>query len=939
MTFGGGTVKSITWTESWGQSPGSGQATVLGDFNIETGQDFAVTIGGATIYGVVKNPVLDTDADSGEVWTVPLVDNREKLAWDTLQGSFNATEIVEVDPAAYGAVRRRRYKHVLPNDWHAQIITYTDNPLTAAEILDYIFDADELSFSWTYVNHSRLSNPVYNIDADTGSSLGNLVQSVLEKLGLLMAMNGEFQLKFCVKGDGALPSYEGNNIKEFNIGEALSNQAPAVRIIGDRNLYQVLRVDLYRGWETAWEDYLFEGDWIDAVKTEYGMPATTPSERAMIASKARTITVGDWVEKTSNDLFSDHQRFGDVSRMSIPAWVYITEVVFKAYNIGTYGGSSDISPDGYPSPDGLNGIELRNLKLRDGLLARVTYDPDDGTLLYFQESGQYQLYTDDKAFIIAKGQPVDLTDPAKRDVLDPESTEGLRDKWFVQSKFKMDHKNYSIIFDDPVFEISETEGEGLFEFVNAESDLPVDHPSKYLVVPNAGARIYAAQVRAAFCFEAERYHRDFGSGLRKTSNYVSGLSLHTLMEEGAFKTEIKYDTDPEETADQKAQKAASSFLAKTDTYASGSFTRVGSAGTTLSPSIDRVSYTYNTSGLSETVDFTKERGPDYFESERELERRNLSDELYPGMRENREAAKDLEYMSRVLAGLQTKTDATQKYKGVNDVWQTPVGNTHSAPTTLFPATAYEAGELIFTDDTGTPDVDGAAFQGVVVCAGCAADKAHPVATQGVVPVKIVGPCNPGDTVGVNAGDKIARVGGARPIGQVMEKYEGTQTIRLPVRLGGSAAAATTAAHPFKVVKPKYTGGGEVPADWKLKRMVLYGTANNKPPTNLETNITFVANQWNRIWGSISVSSGGALTAFVLASGTTIPESAIVEDGSGTIVFPIYSEKLDASGNTELDGSGDPLIIQHAKTDYQIRRYLSEWTCSGHTYGYFLDSIG
>lgn len=781
MTFGGGTVKALNFTSAWGLSPGSGTATVLGSFSISTGQDFAFTLGGATVYGVVKNPVLNLDAGSGESYSVPLVDNREKLQWDHVECYFNVTEIIEVDPATYGLARKRRYRSILPNDWHAQIVTYTDNPLTAAQILTAIFGADTVRYSWTYVTHTKLSDPVYNIEADTGSTVGNLVQQVLDKLCLLMRLSGQYQLTFGVKGDASLPTYTGTNVKNINLGEAMSNQAPAVRIVGDRNRYQVLHLDLVADWKSAWEAYLFEGDWLDAVKTSYSLPDTTPSERAMISAKARTISVNDWVTKTSDSSFVDTARFGDVSRMSMPAWVYINDIVFKAYRMQTDG--SD-----YPQPDGLNGIPLHSLKLEDGLLARATYNATTGALSYYAEGGVYQIYTDDKAFIISRGQPVDLSDPAKRDVLDPDSAGGLASKWFVQNRFKIDHKNFTVVFDDPVFEPGEGD-DGLFLFVNSDTDLPADHPSRHLVVPNAAATISAAAVRGSFCFSAERYHRDFGSGVRRAASYVSGLSFHCLMEEGAFKAEIKYDTSPVETADQKAQKAANAFLAKTNTYSSGSFERLGTAGTTLTPALDRVTYTLDASGgLREVVEFTKERGPDYFESERELERRALSDDLFPGMRDNRETARDYEYQSKVLAGLRA-TASTRKYLSLNDIWNTPVGNVHSAPTTVFPSEAYAAGEVIFLNVAGTADVNGKVFQGVVISANLQDGKAHPVATQGTVPVKITGKCVAGAQVGVNDGEKVARVGGTKIIGRVTQSYDGTGTVTLPVRLGGEAVDA------------------------------------------------------------------------------------------------------------------------------------------------------
>lgn len=774
-SFGGGTLKSLTFTDAWGISPGSGQATMPGyDFGLSAADDFSLTFGSRTIHGTVKNPVRRVGTDGIE-WEITLVDNREKLTWDSLACQLNIVDIEEVDPTSFGKTRRRRYKHILPNDWHAQIVTYTQNPLTAAEVLDYVFDADTLQYGWSYLSHAQLDKPVYNLDYDTGTDLAAVIQTICDKLGLVVGLSGKYQLQFVIKGTGSLPPLTGANIKVSSSGVALSGNPKSVRIIGDRDLYTDTGIALVPDWGEAWESYLFEPDWIIEVKDVFSMAYTTPSERAAVAAKARTVTVQQWVTATGDSSFADHRRFGDVGRMNLPAWVYITQIVFKAYKID-------------PSYT-LNGIDLQNLKIHEGLLARVTATTG-GVMSYFTSGGSMELYTDDKAFIIATGQQLDLSDPAKREILDPSTITSLAKLWTPCQRFRIDPRNYSVIFEDAVFQPGEDD-DGLFIFVNADTDLPPDHPSKNLAVPNADAVLSPPDgIMGAFCFEAERYSADYGSGLKFAAHYVSGLNLHALMLSNVFTTEIEYDTLPTETVAQKAQKAAAAYLAKAEFYASGSLTRLGAWGTRLTGVTDRVSYTLNTDGISEVVDLTKERAPDYFESERELDRAKTSDDLYQNMRANREEARLLEYQSRVLAGLSTKQ--SRVYRDIPDVFKTPLGNEHHSTSYFEPAgIAFDAGEVVFTNDAGVVSLDGKVLQGIVVTKNVTSAQPLPVATQGVVATKISGVCAAGALVGADDGAKICKVGGTRPVGVVMQAHAGTDTVWLPVKLGSSGGTPAT----------------------------------------------------------------------------------------------------------------------------------------------------
>ena len=872
MNFFGGVVKSASFTRSWGLSPGSGTIAVLGaSQEIQAGQDCTFSFGGATISGLVKSPVQEIE--SGRVTKFTVVDYREQLAWEHIECAFNLVEIVEKDLSQPGFDRTRRYYHIYPDDWHALKKTYTKDPITANAILRKIFTAKKLKYRFDFQDHPNLATPAYTVDALHGKEVGALVQEVIEKVGLLMTIENR-TLRFCVKGEDTAPqpSYNSDQIEE---GDALSNNATAALVVGDRSLYQDLPVKLEPGWNRAWEKFVFEPDWLDEVNKRWGPFEDSPSGRAQCALKARQVTVADYVEKRNKkdkghsgdsgadsgggkeEDYADYGKWGDASRMAIPAWVYLQEIVWKAYNLDRQ----------YT----LNGLDLFSLELKEGLLRTVTYSPEskDGGLDYADPE---VLYPNDKAFVVAQGQPFDLQDPSKIDVIDPDALKHLSKVWRPMNKFHLDTKNYAVIFEEPVFAIKGWGGEdtggdsgadsggnnhsggdnggggnhrdngnhsgkdkgndsgggggghghgkhgkgghgqggrgaetrwawwrgggksgkpvnGLYVYLNRDTDLPDNHPAKHLVAPNASAEFEPANVIGSFCFAAEAYSKRFGSpgAMRENAIFVGGICYNALYKDNAWKEEIKYVDD--KGADEKAEQAALAATVKEQTYLFGGFRNLGTAGTVLNGSIDRVTYELSTAGTSEKIEYTKERGPTAFEGERELERRRQEQEIYPGQRKNMSDLEQLGYWASLLKALKQGQQA-KLYANLNDLFQTPVGNKDCAPNTVELETGKpRAGDCVFLDDQGKHTRDGRVFAGIVIPEN-GKKKLAPIATQGVVPVRIEGPVEQGDVVGCDKGKTAARVGGERPVGTVMLGYSGNSTVCLPVRMGAPAPIET-----------------------------------------------------------------------------------------------------------------------------------------------------
>lgn len=916
----GGTIKSLNFTTSWGITPGSGQATLVGGSSVSAGQDFTVNIGGATIAGVTKSPELRT-THTGREWSVPIVDNREKLAWDHVEALFNIIEIVEDDVATPGIDRGRRYYSILPRDWHAQIKTYHGKPLSASEILNYMVRADTVRFSWQILGHSSLALPVYGIDCNTGKELGAAILEVTEKLGLMVTISGAYSLRFAIKGEGGSPHVPSDgSAKEYSSGFAVANNPTYILVTGDRNTYQDLPVQLVHSWNRGWERFIFEPDWITEVAAVFGPFANTASGRASRAARAREVTVREYAQRKGTE-WGDYGKWGDVSRMDIPAWTYLQRIVFHAYGIVR----------GYT----LNGIDLRSLELKEGLLSAVDYTTSG--VLKYKTGSEADLYTDDKAFLIVRGAQLDLSDPAKIDSLDPTIFESrARNLWSPNNKFSLDAKNFMVVFDEAVF-IPGAGGGGLFVYPNISTDIPADYQFKKIAVPNAAVTVQPAEVRGSFCFEAERYSKAYGGGLRRAARFVSGLSYHTLFEYNTWKTEIKYDSDPQEGADSKAKKASQSLIARSATYQHGSFTRSGSAGTGLTGAIDRVTYNLTEAGLSETVEYAKERAPSAFESERELDRRKLQSESFEGQRALSEEIRNLRYQGKLLASLHRGQDP-RGYGSISDVARTVIGNTDSSPNFFDSDDVWLAGMPVFVDDQGVPDPNGKNFRGVVIAQNSTGPSIA-AATQGIVPVRVRGPVNPGDAIGIDTGSgQTAKVGGALPIGVANAKYTGTQIVLLPVRVGAGGGGVAPLSHPFRVSTRAAVGEEETEgATYRLveyrsklltsvtpfANLTISGLATEDDPEEDDDGwALLIAN--DVIYLEVAFAGGVPDTAEVKSygagddwdglnsaewTGTGAPEAPFVQTFARVVI-----------ATAPADGDGNPRLVQCAHTDFFLLTY-------------------
>ena len=121
--------------------------------------------------------------------------------------------------------------------------------------------------------------PVYDLDALQGKRLDAILNEICEKMGcvftLISTPRQHYHLVFTRKGYGPLPTI-WDNTDNRKIGVSLSGHPTNVRVLGDRNLYQVMDVPLEPDWSSAWEGFVVFEDFADDIYQRFY--ASTPDD-------------------------------------------------------------------------------------------------------------------------------------------------------------------------------------------------------------------------------------------------------------------------------------------------------------------------------------------------------------------------------------------------------------------------------------------------------------------------------------------------------------------------------------------------------------------------------------------------------------------------------------------------------------------------------------
>jgi hypothetical protein len=841
-TIGGGIIRDYNFSQAWGVNPSAASGTALidilggpgGAFGIGVGDYVNFAFGGvASFLGIISEASESQEFGQGRTQTFQVVDNRVRLGWQMVFACYNIEDDVagkilhrSIDGSAVSPVEvwktRRRYKHLLPENWAKGEWTFTTEPMTAGQVLTSAFGGAWGDYSFGHTYHPSLTSAIFlGLDWSTGIKLSNLVSEINGKAGLEVGLIGERTLKWVRKGVGIIPLPDASCTARAS-GLSLTSNDNRIRVVGERIRVQVVNLELEPDWQSGWEAWIDELAWNREVATTFSMPSSTKSDQCEIAAFSRSVTVYEFAKKKNDVSLLDPRNFGRVSRNFIPAWIYIRELIYRSYRI--------------PGDFTLHGIPLSSLDICDSLLAGVDIAGEGAAAKQIYATEPVQFYPSTQAAVIVRGQPLDLINARDIRLFYRNSTGDLRNEWTAAPDVEVDCVGKSIRVGAPWFidglpsegksiYLRVNRGEGgeadLSELVEADSDL-LD-----IVVPNPDFELTAAEVKASFTFLLGRFFRDYGSGRRCGSLVSSGLDLHVLdltatnsfappgtasigsgilPFTGVSCRELLYEDGG--SAVEKAAEIADSVIHLDEIQATGGFTRHGFAGTQLSPVVDRVTVAVTFSGgITEQVEYTKARASSAAFSERTLQRMQRSEELFAGQ----EAMKREIREYQLIAAAERKPARSRRartHNHLSEVFEKPVGcenvsvqkvtdKNAAAPTRAPGDPRWKAGDLCWLDAAGYPTQTGGTFGGVVVATPNAGEsltnKELYLAYTGRVPVRVTSGLPVNSPVRADPGGHRGSATGSVTIGRLAH---------------GAALPASSSGECFAMVDLGSGGGGE-----------------------------------------------------------------------------------------------------------------------------------
>jgi hypothetical protein len=650
-------VQSIRGSFAWSGTPSQATITFVDNGAAAfTGQFIEISLGNHYFAGLCQSDTGNVSSKGG-LREMLFVDLREFLKWDYVYCAFNMPIRRWVN-----GVWKKRWWHVYPSDFDTMTKTFTDTPLAAWQIVGALFTAPTVGSPWAWnltgngmFPGGLMNQPVFSFDCLTGVRLDAALNDISARGGLVFTLDAKrgapYRLVWMRKGYGlvpVLPPFDWPpNSDDRRIGLSLSGNATNIRVIGERNRYQVLNVPLTPDWNRAWEAFVLpDALYLDIFNNEKdpqsGVPYNSfPNDPenwiGANAAKVRSlqITVAEYVAmrnarpSADGDQFIDRKKFSGRSRMDMPAALYIATLLYRAY---------------VPAVTGItnrNGhlIGLDSVNILDAMPCMVTYDPVTGTM-----EADPSTLTDGNGLAIVQGTMFgqDLFELVKPERISGAFFSANNRPWGAVS-FQIDDSGEGqrfIIFEQPCFT-----SENLLTTVGG-----------YQVL-NAAATLAPATAQAALTFELEPYsywEGTYPNVSRDRAEYVSGLFAELVGTAGNY-VEIPYGNGY--LADDQASQIAQSLLLCQYTYISGGYRNIQAnspLGTPLTSIIDRVDVDFNPRGFMELVDFTTERERATFEPERDLERRTLQNSLFPGQDKLRRETREFQ---RLGAGLRSLAPA------------------------------------------------------------------------------------------------------------------------------------------------------------------------------------------------------------------------------------------------------------------------------------------
>jgi hypothetical protein len=662
-------AQSMRGSIAWGGSPSTATLVYPGSSigaGISAGSLVTIGIGAMQFCGLCQSDVA-VDDSRGYLRELQFVDLREFLKWDYVKCSFNNPMRKLVN-----GVWQKRYWHIYPTDYDAFTKTWTDYPLPAWQILTAILSAPTIGSPWTWdlTGNSQfpdglMNQPVFALDYLQGVRLDAALNDISERGGLVFTLDPRplhpYRLVWTRKGYGMIPVLPPfgwpENADSRRLGYALSGNATNINVLGERNRYTVLNLPLTPDWNRAWEQFLVPDTlYLDIFENEKN-PDDVPyndypddPEHWIGANEAHAralaVTVGEYVNlrnarpSADGGQFTDLKKFAGRSRMDMPAALYISELVFRAYRpnpapVVTGPGRAAVGITN------INGavIPLDSVAIADAQSCRVDYDPATGEM-----TADTTQLVDGNGVVLVQGA---LFGQDLFQLVQPERVSSVffsvNTRPWTAVGFQVDDSGDGtrfIVLEQPAFT-----SENLLTTVGG------------FVVMNAQATLNPAGAIGALTFEAEPFSYWKGTWpnvSRDKVEFVSGLFAEYVGTGEVLATSPKVEIDYEEitfangeTAAQQADTIAANLLLCQYIYIMGGYRLVwqpknplAKFGQFLTSIIDRVNIEVSTGGVIAMVDFTTERDRDHFEPERDLERRTLQNTLFPGQAQLRAQALD-----------------------------------------------------------------------------------------------------------------------------------------------------------------------------------------------------------------------------------------------------------------------------------------------------------
>lgn len=814
--------KSMVITNAWGLQPGTATIEYVGSAPLVPGQSLRVVLGGHTFWGVCESnmPSLST---SGNESTCVFADNRRFLDWDVVYGEFN-----QADDRFVGNLRKRRWRHIYPVDHNSNLSTYSDAPLTAAQIIAAMLLSPTTESPWSIWHchpttgvktagyHPAMSIPAIGVDCYHGKKLGAAIAEVCEQLGLVLAVfGGEYDLVFARKGQGIFPSTPVLSNKR-RVGTILSNAPTRVRVLGGRNLYQIHEITMEKDWAAGFEaffgdplklrDYVFVN--LSTHAAIGGVPAGTRYNavtgdvefaigKQLAYARALEMTVSEWADArqlTHGDgaTFRDYRLFAGKPRMLMPAALYVSNVLFRAFKLPSAFSFTNM----HGATTTIDGIEIV-----PEMVARVTHNPLTGVMSWDKNKS-----SDGPGYAIIQGYMVGVDGfkdirPEQFDLTKFTSAQSVWQSVPFQLDDSGEPNGRFIVFENPIINTSTlfTKGSGDAGTEGTEA-YEMNGYAGLAATPTFGTPV----VKAALCFRGERYSYIKGNGTRDEVVSFPNLYDECLIS-GTGLREVLALADGD-FPDDKADEVAAEFLSRQFKYVDGGFERIlqpdGSgvyaSPTQLSGVVDRVTVTLNASGLVEQVDATAERKPRGFVNAREFDRQARDAGLYPGQRELREEAnqfrlqaialhsdpKTLKSLAEALHGPVVEVRITNPASG-NIRMGTPVWRK-----------AQVLSGANYTNVVGSArsdTTDHKVFAGATLEHNAQGGKPVKVQENGVALIRCKGPVNVHDIVGKPAlatADYLV-TSGSSDVGKALQQITGTGIRTIRVRIGTSGGGGAT----------------------------------------------------------------------------------------------------------------------------------------------------